>query len=258
MTIPLDAMRNPAPPPLEPVHLVLARKFILLGLLMTVAALGLELLLRHIQISSLILPHILVDASMGLIAGVSARWVLHSQTSSLRVVSILVFLIGGLELLGWFTGWQIGFGPLKVGLSRVDWSSLGQLLLAGGISLLALYAWTQPSPAPVPSAPAPKSTRRLSRARRQVNKRRRPAGPGSKPIPPAEPGQAAGLPDNATTQHKPQLQLSEEEEHRCPYCLELIEPDDPRGTVECKVCHTLHHADCWAITGACQVPHFTA
>jgi hypothetical protein len=28
--------------------------------------------------------------------------------------------------------------------------------------------------------------------------------------------------------------------------------------VECEICHTLHHADCWAITGACQVPHFTA
>ena len=57
---------------------------------------------------------------------------------------------------------------------------------------------------------------------------------------------------------RPKVMLSSEEEHRCPYCLELIEPDDPRGVVECEICHTLHHADCWAITGACQVPHFTA
>jgi hypothetical protein len=57
---------------------------------------------------------------------------------------------------------------------------------------------------------------------------------------------------------KPKLLLSGQEEHRCPYCLELIDPDDRRGVVECKICHTLHHADCWAITGACQVPHFTA
>jgi hypothetical protein len=57
---------------------------------------------------------------------------------------------------------------------------------------------------------------------------------------------------------KPKLLLSDQEEHRCPYCLELIDPDDRRGIVECKICHTLHHADCWAITGACQVPHFTA
>jgi hypothetical protein len=25
--------------------------------------------------------------------------------------------------------------------------------------------------------------------------------------------------------------------------------------VECEVCHTLHHKDCWDVTGICQVPH---
>jgi hypothetical protein len=30
---------------------------------------------------------------------------------------------------------------------------------------------------------------------------------------------------------------------------------DPRGVKICKVCKTWHHADCWAITGVCQVPH---
>jgi hypothetical protein len=28
--------------------------------------------------------------------------------------------------------------------------------------------------------------------------------------------------------------------------------------VECKICHTLHHADCWAVTGACQIPHLNS
>jgi hypothetical protein len=45
------------------------------------------------------------------------------------------------------------------------------------------------------------------------------------------------------------------EEHRCPYCLDAVARTDPRGVKECEVCHTLHHADCWAITGICQVPH---
>jgi ribosomal protein L37AE/L43A len=45
------------------------------------------------------------------------------------------------------------------------------------------------------------------------------------------------------------------EEHRCPYCLDPVSRNDPRGVKECDVCHTLHHADCWAITGVCQVPH---
>jgi hypothetical protein len=45
------------------------------------------------------------------------------------------------------------------------------------------------------------------------------------------------------------------EEHRCPYCLDVVERHDPRGVVTCKVCHTRHHADCWAVAGMCQVPH---
>jgi hypothetical protein len=45
------------------------------------------------------------------------------------------------------------------------------------------------------------------------------------------------------------------EEHRCPYCLETVAYNDPRGVEICPVCHTHHHADCWEVTGVCQVPH---
>jgi hypothetical protein len=55
--------------------------------------------------------------------------------------------------------------------------------------------------------------------------------------------------------HKPEIQLAVHEEHRCPYCLEEVRRGDPRGMVECPVCHSQHHKDCWDITGACQVPH---
>jgi hypothetical protein len=54
---------------------------------------------------------------------------------------------------------------------------------------------------------------------------------------------------------KPRVQLALVEEHRCPYCLEIVQRADPRGFVECDVCHSLHHKDCWEITGSCQVPH---
>lgn len=54
------------------------------------------------------------------------------------------------------------------------------------------------------------------------------------------------------------VQLVGVEEHRCPYCLELVEPKDPRGIKICPECHTYHHADCWTVTGACQVPHHHA
>jgi hypothetical protein len=44
-------------------------------------------------------------------------------------------------------------------------------------------------------------------------------------------------------------------EHRCPFCLEVVKKKDPRGVRVCPICHTHHHADCWAVTGTCQVPH---
>jgi hypothetical protein len=53
----------------------------------------------------------------------------------------------------------------------------------------------------------------------------------------------------------PAVQIAAYEEHRCPYCLQDIKRDDVRGSVECPICHTLHHKDCWDITGTCQVPH---
>jgi len=51
------------------------------------------------------------------------------------------------------------------------------------------------------------------------------------------------------------VRLTGVEEHRCPYCLEIVEEDDPRGVVICEICHAYHHKDCWDITGRCQVPH---
>ncbi len=52
-----------------------------------------------------------------------------------------------------------------------------------------------------------------------------------------------------------QVRLVGEEQHRCPFCLEEIVPDDPRGVKICPICKTHHHADCWDVTGICQVPH---
>ena len=45
------------------------------------------------------------------------------------------------------------------------------------------------------------------------------------------------------------------EDHRCPYCLEEVYQNDPRGIVICPDCGTWHHRDCWEITGSCQIAH---
>jgi hypothetical protein len=44
-------------------------------------------------------------------------------------------------------------------------------------------------------------------------------------------------------------------EDRCPYCLDVIEKNDPRGVIVCEICGAPHHADCWEVGGKCQVPH---
>ena len=53
----------------------------------------------------------------------------------------------------------------------------------------------------------------------------------------------------------PKVTLAAFEEHRCPYCLQEVKVNDPRGVKICRVCGAWHHKDCWDITGHCQVPH---
>ena len=51
------------------------------------------------------------------------------------------------------------------------------------------------------------------------------------------------------------VKLMGDEDHVCPYCLEEVEKNDPRGVAICKECNTWHHQDCWDVTGACGVAH---
>jgi len=54
---------------------------------------------------------------------------------------------------------------------------------------------------------------------------------------------------------KQEIKFVGAEEHVCPYCLDPVESHDARGVKICPICKTHHHADCWGITGACQIPH---
>ena len=46
-----------------------------------------------------------------------------------------------------------------------------------------------------------------------------------------------------------------EDQHLCPYCLENVDLDDPRGVKVCHICGSYHHGDCWDVTGSCRAPH---
>ena len=57
------------------------------------------------------------------------------------------------------------------------------------------------------------------------------------------------------TRRREKVMLKGETEHRCPYCMEIVKKNDPRGVVICPECKTWHHKDCWDVTGTCQVAH---
>ncbi len=172
--------------------------------------------------------------------------------------------------------------PLQFDKSRMDLLDLAHIAIAVDTSWIALRAWARgPSMVGQPRAAAPRqashssaaivqqpaisSSTRAARVRvpsrasvgaslRPRIKRRtlsRPMISRGSVVRPARAGSRRWNP----LHRKPTVQLAVYEEHRCPYCLQDVSRNDPRGTVECPICHTLHHKDCWDITGTCQVPH---
>lgn len=281
----------------------LLRKVFLLFLVVIASALGLVLLSRQKSSLPPILFNILADASLGLLAGLAARFALRERSSFIQGLASAATSIIGLAILGYFTNWRSGIGPLQVGLVRMhlldaahiplqlplefrhsgmDLLDLVHIIIAMDTSWIALRVWqqgprvsgqgslplparpAQPRPAPpgrpatprptpvVPYSPAPARPSPAPRAQRR--KTGRPlvtkATPAIRPMRAAKARRASSSRRGHAAVH-----LAVYEEHRCPYCLEPVNRNDPRGTVECQVCHTLHHKDCWDITGSCQVPH---
>ena len=184
---------------------------------------------------------------------------------------------------------KIHWGAL-LNFSKLDWADPVHMAISLLMAGLSLEAWSRtPAPAaePVEVAPlmtqaaaAPVRRRRRTATTSSANGRARihlPESwlarlrPATTPQPPRTRSNGRSRPSVATeakivkepvvrpkrrrSRRKPKIQFAVLEEHRCPYCLDIVTRTDPRGVKECEVCHTLHHADCWAITGICQVPH---
>jgi len=217
------------------------------------------------------------------------NWFIRSIASAaLAVIGLLVsgYLADGkigmvLPPLGfvrvdWLAQWHIPLElPLQITQSQVNWVALVYMVIAIDTSWIALRAWKSSTARAV--EPAVSSRRRRKPARsshaeassrftfpkiRLRNSDAKPKVSAKRAKRPMVSMSAAPNSVKATRskqwnplKKKPQIQLAVHEEHRCPYCLEEVKLDDPRGVVECEVCHTLHHKDCWDITGACQVPH---
>jgi ribosomal protein L37AE/L43A len=177
--------------------------------------------------------------------------------------------------------------PLGFHQSSMDLLDLVHAVIAMDASWIALRVWRQSGPltsqAPLPVPQVPRSRRparplpaaRASQEIPSVPARRVPAASVvsntrsrgrrkkaeraviGRPALAIRPGRSKSKRLGGSRRSHPAVHLAVHEEHRCPYCLEPVNRNDSRGVVECQICHTLHHKDCWDITGNCQVPHLT-
>jgi len=187
-------------------------------------------------------------AGMGLIAGAIARFTLDGRGTFTRWLVAMTCLLLGLITLNWFTVGLLGVHLAPGRLVRPDWLALGQVGLGGFSAWLALAAWNE---APLlqqrerslpviiePELSRPGPTRLLAPPPSPVEVRRPMRWKRSQRVAPPV-----------------RIKMSSVLEHRCPYCLELVAEDDARGVQVCSICGAWHHADCWSVTGTCQVPH---
>jgi ribosomal protein L37AE/L43A len=221
---------------------------------------------------------------VGLTAGAAPRASFYGWSFWIRFFVALIALPLGMFALGFFTNWQMGIGPLEPWLRGVI--DPEQAVELGGAFLVAavtLTAWSKPK---VKVADAPAQSRRSAEAARisqpaslhaVVSKKlkrtpkpnpllkfmdlsrlrtRTSSGNGKLRVSSAAGQSRSGL--ARAFRRRPNVQVSVYQEHRCPFCLEVVKRDDPRGVKKCEVCSTLHHADCWDVAGACQVPHLNA
>ncbi|HET7009974.1 MAG TPA: RING finger protein [Anaerolineales bacterium] len=204
---------------------------------------------------------------LGLASGLVVRLSMPDRPMGLRWLVALAGSLIGLLTVGLLTGGAIGIQPRREAGETTQWADLAQLVAAGGTSWLALVAWRRKETSleseglrartavqvPVPAsnggtAGTPPTWSGLASAWQRLQSAwRRPRVP---PVVASEPTSTRRRRRRGTD-----IRLTGAVEHRCPYCLEAVARADPRGVVVCPVCHTPHHADCWAVTGTCQVPH---
>jgi hypothetical protein len=217
----------------------------------------------------------------GLTAGFTARRLLGSHTGALRLMAAITALIAGLIILNIYSLGFVGIDLAPRATGTPDWDSLIQVGVGTFPAILTLQAWKYKKPE-IYAADMSRERRglrlfpsRVGNWLERASLRMSGASTGSR-----ESGSPrvsfrthsssngnAGRASLVKRQRRPkvfawarraqanQVHLASTEEHRCPYCLEIVDENDPRGVEICPICHTYHHGDCWAVTGMCQIPH---
>lgn len=229
--------------------------------------------------------------SIGLASGAASRITFYQWSGFIRFFVILLALPLGLFVLGVLTNWKMGIGPLNPWVKGII--SQDELIQLGGallVAIISLEAWWKPTSKIEDVAEVQRSSRSREQTpvtaamqsvqpRRQVhtqesltylpkrnsrlkvskaNKAGSRTNPAVDKLILTHTAQPTRSRRNRLFNRKPNLQISLYEEHRCPFCLDEVKRNDPRGVKKCEVCNTLHHADCWAVTGMCQVPHLNS
>jgi hypothetical protein len=218
-----------------------------------------------------------VVAAVGLTAGFSTRRFLIERTLLLQFLAAVFSAVLSLGFQYSLSGGFIGVQPFPGTPRYPDYDSLIQLGTASLAAALVILAFRRgrtdkaANPASVrvqevPATPAGGPRAWLSNLRFPIPLKRG-SQPDQGPItpqPPPAPREltlaAPALKGKPTRKKRGknsslEIHFIGEEDHTCPYCLDMVEQGDSRGVKICPECKTWHHADCWGITGACQIPH---
>ncbi len=248
------------------IHTALGRIIVALiqTILVSLALLLVFILPRNIEIQVLKYTVILL---VGLTAGFSSRRFLKGHSLFLKIITAALAVVLSLMIQYSLSKGFIGVQPFLRRGRFPDWDSLIQLGTAAAGSLLVILAFrsrqrtldSQITQQETVVRPKEESRAKRGRSKTQVSRLELKENTASLPpklslAPPAKINGPASKKKKKKGKSR-EIHLIGEEEHTCPYCLERVEKGDPRGVKVCPICKTWHHADCWGITGACQIPH---
>jgi ribosomal protein L37AE/L43A len=254
---------------------ILAVRLVLV--ILPVVAAGILLLLLFLQNTTvnLVIFGFTATVSLGLLAGFLARLILKKSTFALRFLAAAVALFAGMVVMYLISSGMLGLSPYI--RTAIDWYGLVQIGIGLGAAFIALNGFhrkqvqvdmvipgststdstgsAQPMVVsaaaatvitPVPGRSKSSTRKSKSTTMKAAEKKRLVVGK-----------KAASKSTPAARRSRKKVTLAAFDEHRCPYCLDEVKRNDPRGVVVCPICKAYHHKDCWDITGRCQVPHDT-
>jgi ribosomal protein L37AE/L43A len=267
----------------QPEQYHLLRKLAIVLLLVAASSLWLYILFREKYLSfSTPMQEIAAGIVIAIVAGLGTQLMLSQRDGFMRFVVSMTGDVAGVYLLGFVSSGKYGISKFGWIPKAMDYDGLNLIgigfILILFISLLFRRTRVIVVPEPIQTIPPESESENFSSAPIETSNsislstperpriswsrlftpsstpRTRSNGRHGGMIQPAKTPPAIA-PKRRRRNKKARVQLALVEEHRCPYCLDTVVRSDPRGVKECPVCHTLHHKDCWDITGSCQVPH---